>query len=62
MAIVPQLGVLITHPERLEKGGLCLIVETEVNRDSKRTNESGPSWLVRWACRAGSALAALVAQ
>ncbi len=42
-----------------------MIVETEVYGDSKRTNERGPSWLVRWTCRAGtrdicSALAALV--
>ncbi len=30
-----------------------LTVETEVNGDSKSTNESG-LWLVRWACRAGT--------
>ncbi len=38
--------------------------ETEVTGDSKRTNERGLLWLVRWACRAGtggvcSALAAI---
>jgi hypothetical protein len=41
-----------------------LTVKTEVNGGSKSTNEMGHTWLVRWACRAGtsdfcSALAAL---
>jgi hypothetical protein len=46
---------------------LLLTVETEVNGDSKSTNEMKRvlSWLVRWVCRAGkkdfcSAFAALV--
>jgi hypothetical protein len=36
----------ILFPERLERGGPLLAVETEVNGDSKSTNERGP-WLVR---------------
>jgi len=44
-----------------------LPVETEVNGDSKSTNERGPSLVVCWACRAStrdfcSALAAIVGQ
>jgi hypothetical protein len=31
-----------------------LTVETEVNGDSKRTNNRGLPWLVRWTCRAGT--------
>jgi hypothetical protein len=48
------------------EGWPLLTVETEVNGDSKSTNEKRvPSWLVLWACRAGTrdfcpALAALV--
>jgi hypothetical protein len=47
------------------EGWPLLTVETEGNRDSKRTNEGVLTWLVRWAYRAGtrdfcSALAALV--
>ncbi len=42
-----------------------MTVETEVNGDSKSTNERGPSLVGSWACRASSrdfcpALAALV--
>jgi hypothetical protein len=33
---------------------MIVIVETEVNGDSKRINDRGPSWLVRWACLAGT--------
>ncbi len=37
------------------EGWPLLTVETEVNGSSKRTNENGVlSWLVRWACRAGT--------
>jgi hypothetical protein len=36
----------ILFPERQERGGLLLAVETEVNGDSKSTKERGP-WLVR---------------
>jgi hypothetical protein len=59
----------------LEKGVLretrgrwyLITVETEVNGDSKRTDERGPILLVRWACLAGtrdfySAFATLVGQ
>ena len=47
------------------EGWPLLTVETEVNGDSKSTNERALYWLVRWACRAGtrdfcSVLAALV--
>jgi hypothetical protein len=49
------------------EGWPLLTVETDVNGDSKSTNERGPSlasWAWGWACRAGtrvcSALAALV--
>ncbi len=51
-------------PERLERGGPCRLVETEVNGDSKRTNDRGPS-LVCLTRRVGTldfcpALAALI--
>ncbi len=37
------LFLKIEHtPERLERGGPLLTVETEVNGDSKRTNKRGP--------------------
>jgi hypothetical protein len=47
------------------EGWPLLTVETEVNGDSRRTNERAISRLVDWACRAGtrdfcSALATLV--
>jgi hypothetical protein len=37
-AVISQIG-----PERLEKGGPLLTVETEVNWDSKSTKERGSS-------------------
>jgi hypothetical protein len=43
-------------PERLERGGPWPLptVEAEVNGDSKRTNERGPSLVGSLACRAGT--------
>ncbi len=35
-------GVTALHPERLERGGPLLTVETEMNGDAKRTNERVP--------------------
>jgi hypothetical protein len=39
---------------KTREGWPLLTVETEVNRNSKSTNERGPSLVVRWACRAGA--------
>jgi len=41
----------VSHTERLERVAPALSVETEVNGDSKNTNERVLLWLVRWACR-----------
>jgi hypothetical protein len=40
-------------PRETREGWPLQTVETEVNGGSKRTNEKGPSWLVR-ACRAST--------
>jgi hypothetical protein len=55
------------RPQRPERGGPLLSVETEVNENSKNTNERSSSLMVLWACRAGTrdfcpALAALGGQ
>jgi len=39
--------------ERIERGGPVLTAETDVNGDSKSTNERGSS-SVGWACRAST--------
>jgi hypothetical protein len=41
--------------EKSDKKGVALLtVETEVNGDSKRTNERVLPWLVFWVCRTGT--------
>jgi hypothetical protein len=47
-----MLGLLDQRDHRGEWP--LLTVETEVNGDSKSTNERGYPWLVRWARRAGT--------
>ncbi len=65
LALLQNCKMLIGVPWETREGWPLLTVETEVNGDSKRTNERGHlSWLVCWACSADtrdfcSALAAL---
>jgi hypothetical protein len=40
--------------ERIERGGPVLTAETDVNGDSKSTNERGPSLVGSLGCRAGT--------
>ncbi len=60
-----DFSLAVRTKDTIERGGLQLIVETEVNGDSKSTNERGVlPWLVPWACRTDTRdfRSALVAQ
>jgi hypothetical protein len=48
------ISLLKLPSSKTREGWSLKTVETEVNGDSKSTNENGLPWLVRWATRAGT--------